>query len=244
MCVLEGPDLVEAALAAGCEFEALYVDQTVEGDVAGLVERAQRAGVRCFALAPSTVSAVADAVTPQPVLASVRFRPRGLEGLEAGGLILVLDDLHDPGNVGTAIRSADASGASAVVLTGHGVDPYNPKALRATAGSIFHLPVLVGELGDLCDWARGANVRTWASVVRGGLAPDEVDLGGAAAVVVGHEATGLDDAKVALCDGRLTIPMSGRAESLNAGVAASLVAFEAQRQRRGGRGSARSLGAP
>jgi TrmH family RNA methyltransferase len=201
--------------------------------------------VRVLELAPGVAARVADTVTPQPVLAAVRFSTSELSSLSAGGLVLVLDDLRDPGNVGTAIRSAEAAGAGAVVLTGQSVDPLNPKALRASAGAAFFIPIVTASLDELFAWCARQGVATFATVVRGGSPYESVDLSGAAAVLIGNEATGLAPEVVARCVEVLSIPMTGRGESLNAGVAASLVAFEAQRQRAaGGPGAARSLGAP
>jgi RNA methyltransferase, TrmH family len=232
-CVLEGPDLIEAALASGQEFEALYVDGAArEAErTSGLIEAAARSGVRCFTLAAGVVERVTDSQSPQSLVASVRFTPPALGELPLTGLALILHDVRDPGNAGTVIRSADAAGANAVILTGHSVDPYNPKTLRATAGSIFHLPVVVAELTASVAHLRAGGARTWAAVVRGGTPLAQVGLGGPAAVVLGNESSGLDDEALAVCDATLSIPMSGRSESLNVGVAASLVAFEAMRQR-------------
>jgi RNA methyltransferase, TrmH family len=233
VCVLEGPDLVEAAIDAGVEFEALYVDVAAKADSSAIIERATRAGIRVFALSPGVIERVADARTPQPVMAAVRFTGAPLASIGEGGPVVVLHDVKDPGNAGTIVRSADALGASAVVFTGDSVDPYNPKTLRATAGSIFHLPVVVSDLDSTLEYFTSRHVDTFATVVRGGEPLSEVDLRGAAAVVVGNESAGLDRASAAKCSRRLTIPMSGRSESLNAGVAASLILYEALRQRGG-----------
>lgn len=234
-CVLEGPDLVSSALDSGQEFEAIYLDEAAAGDevLAPVLARAERQGVRCFTLAPGVVERVADARTPQPVLAAVRFRPGSLSDLPVTGLTIVLHDVRDPGNCGTVIRSADAAGADGVILTGQSVDPFNPKTLRATAGSIFHLPVAVADLGDALDDLRRRGARVWAAIVSGGTPLAEVDLGGCSAVVIGNESEGLDASALAMCEETLSIPMVGRSESLNLGVAASLILFEALRQRGG-----------
>lgn len=235
VCVIEGPDLIEAALDSGVEFEALFVDAAaVERDASSvLVERARRAHVRVVALAPGVLQRVADAQTPQPVLATVHFALSELSALTVPGLVLVLDNVRDPGNAGTIIRSADAAGAVAVVLSGDCVDPFNPKTLRASAGSVFHLPLVVAPLESTLAHFAARGARTFATVVRGGTSYRMADLSGACVVVIGNEATGLDDEAVARCDEALSIPMTGRSESLNAGVAASMIAFEALHQRSG-----------
>lgn len=246
VCVIEGPDLVEAALDSGVEFETLFVDAAAIGrdDTSALVERVRGADVRVVALAPGVLQRVADAQTPQPVLATVHFAPGELAQLSAPGLVIVLDNVRDPGNAGTIIRSADAAGAVAVVLTGDCVDPFNPKTLRASAGSVFHLPLVVTSLEGALAHFKTHGVRTFATVVRGATPYREADLSGACVVVIGNESRGLDAQAVARCDESLSIPMAGRSESLNAAVAASLIAFEALHQRCGttSAGEPRSLG--
>jgi TrmH family RNA methyltransferase len=235
VCVIEGPDLIDAALEGGVPFEALFVDRDSlqRPDVADLVERAERAHVRVFTLAPGVLDKVADATTPQPVLATVHFSVGQLSVVQTTGMILVLDNLRDPGNAGTIIRSADAAGVSAIVLSGDCVDPFNPKTLRASAGSVFHVPLVLAPLETTLAYLRERGVRSFATVVSGATAYLDCDLSGACAVVVGNESAGLSAVNAALCDERMTIEMVGRTESLNAGVAASLIAFEALRQRRG-----------
>jgi RNA methyltransferase, TrmH family len=233
VCVLEGPDLVASALAAGVEFEAIYVDQahTSRHGSNELYEIAARHGVRVYSLTPGVLEKIADAATPQPVLAAVRLPVVEVGAIAAEGLVLVLHNVRDPGNAGTLIRSADAAGATAVVFTGHSVDPFNPKTLRATAGSIFHLPVAVGELESTLHSFTSRGARSFATVVRGGVDHRDLDYTKATVVVIGNEADGLDDESVALCDGAISIAMAGSSESLNAGVAGSLIAFEAMWRR-------------
>lgn len=222
---------MEAALASGVEFEAIYVDATALDvtSIQTLTQRAGDAGVRVFALSEGVVEKIADAQTPQPVLAAVRFEQPDVTSVAKAGLIVVLHELRDPGNVGTIIRSADAAGATAVVLTGQSVDPFNPKTLRASAGSIFHLPVLVASIDAALAYF--SDTQLLATVVRGGRSHREVDFSMPSVVVIGNEADGLDAATIERCATTISIPMDGRSESLNAGVAASLIAFEALWQR-------------
>ena len=235
VCVIEGPDLIAAALESRVPFEALFVDHDTRErpDVARLIERAESEGVRVFALAPGVLDKVADAITPQPVMAAVHFALTELSALRPTGLILVLDNLRDPGNAGTIIRSADAAGVDAVVLSGDCVDPFNPKTLRASAGSVFHVSLSMAPLQDTMAFLREHGVRSYATVLDAATPYLDCDLSGPCAVVIGNESAGLSQAAVSQCDQRMTIEMVGSAESLNAGVAASLIAFEALRQRRG-----------
>jgi len=232
-CVIEGPDLVFAALESGAAFEAIYLDagEASSPALTALVQRASDLGVRLFTLEPGVLAKVADARTPQPVLASVRFAPREVAAVACEGLILVAHDLKDPGNAGTIIRSADAAGVTAVIFTGQSVDPYNPKTLRATAGSIFHLDVCVAPLEATLTHFAGLGAQTFATVVRGTTSYRDVSFLTPTVVVIGNEADGLSADEIAACERSITIPMAGQSESLNAGVAASLIAFEALWQR-------------
>ncbi|HQT98954.1 MAG TPA: RNA methyltransferase [Acidimicrobiales bacterium] len=234
VCVIEGPDLVESALESGVEFEALYVSTDVaEGSRSPLVTRCLNAGVRVFALQPAVFSRVADTKTPQGLLATVRMPVATLAALERVTTLIVLCDVQDPGNAGTIIRSGDAAGVSAVVLCGQSVDPFNPKTLRASAGSVFHLPLVVCAFDDLVAFCAERKIQMVASLARHGLSPREVDLARASALLIGNEATGLAHEQIEACSLRVTIPMAGAAESLNAGVAGALLAFEALYQRQG-----------
>jgi TrmH family RNA methyltransferase len=229
VCVIEGPDLVRAALDAHAEFEAIYVDVNSAGAEAltSIAADAASRGVRVFSLAPGVLDRVADATTPQPVVAAIRLPLSELSSVPADSFVMVLHDVRDPGNAGTLIRSADATGSGGVIFTGTSVDPFNPKTLRATAGSIFRVPVAVAPLEDTLTSFRARGTTTLASVVRGGRNFREVDFSQPTLVVVGNEADGLDAASIALCDDAISIDMVGTSESLNAGVAGSLIAFEA-----------------
>lgn len=222
-----------AALESGAQFEAIYVDENEASSpgLMALTNKANDLGVRVFALENGVLAKVADAQTPQPVLAAVRFASKDVESIACRGLILVVHDLKDPGNAGTIIRSADAARTSAVIFTGQSVDPYNPKTLRATAGSIFHLDVCVATLDATLAHFSSLGAQTLATVVRGGTSHRDVKFTTATVVVIGNEAAGLSKEVIAKCDRSISIPMAGRSESLNAGVAASLIAFEALWQR-------------
>ena len=177
---------------------------------------------------------VADAVTPQPVAAVVRCVDVDLESLRDASLVVVCVDVRDPGNAGTILRSAEASGAEGVIFCQGSVDVYNPKTVRASAGSLFHVPVVIGGdpvkvLETSADWG----LRRLGTVARGGVDYSSADLTGHVAFVLGNEAHGLDPAVAGHLDEKVTIPMAGRGESLNVGMAAAVLCFEAARQRRG-----------
>jgi TrmH family RNA methyltransferase len=155
---------------------------------------------------------------------------------------MVLVDVRDPGNAGTVLRAADASGATAVLFAADSVDPYNPKTVRASAGSLFHIPFAVrDDPVAVADELSAAGFRTLATVVRQGDDYAGFDWTVPSAVFLGNESAGLDEALCQRLDGALAIPMEGRAESLNVGVASAVVGFEAARQRRAGGAGARSI---
>jgi len=233
--VVEGAELLSVALAAGAAVEAVYV--APEGaDAPAVVEVTDRVladGGRVFDLAPGVMERVASTVTPQPLLAVVSYTPTPLDRLADATLVVVCVDVRDPGNLGTVIRSADAAGADAVVCCDGTVDPTNPKCVRATAGSLFHVPVVEGGgAEDAIGALSRLGLTTVATVVRGGTDYAAFDWTGPVALVLGNEAGGLDGGLVGTLDAGVTIPMAGRAESLNVGVSAAVLCFEALRQRR------------
>ena len=228
--MLEGTKVISEALDAGVALEAVFV---APGDdsINPLLQRALDAGVRVHALQPGLIERVADTVTPQPVMAIAPWVDVPLDAVRGADFVVVCVDLRDPGNAGTVLRSAEAAGASAVVFCDGSVDVFNPKTVRASAGSLFHVPVVSGGavedvLGTLGAWG----VRRLGTAARDGDAYDEVDLTVPVAIVLGNEAHGLPDG-IPL-DANVTIPMAGTGESLNVGMAAAVLCFEVARQRR------------
>lgn len=175
---------------------------------------------------------MADTVTPQGIIAVVRQTPTSVRDIFAAfpRLIAICEEVRDPGNLGTIIRAADAAGADAVVLTGRTVDPYNPKVVRATTGSLFHLPVSVGgELEDVVERAHAAGLTVLAADVKGDdllQARAEGVLAQPTAWLFGNEARGLEEPALELADHVLKLPIFGRAESLNLATAASVCLYE------------------
>jgi RNA methyltransferase, TrmH family len=231
--VAEGAELLRTALRAGTAIESVYLAPEGATDplTRATCDQALAAGARLFALAPGVLERVADTVTPQPVLTVLPM----MEEVEvtSGDLIVVLVDVRDPGNAGTVLRTADASGVSSVIFSGESVDPYNPKTVRASAGSLFHVPFRVQP--DTMELARSLSergYRTLATVVRQGDDYAALDWSIPTALFLGNEAAGLGPDVLEAIGGAVAIPMAGRAESLNVGVAAAVLCFEALRQRR------------
>ena len=222
----EGPNLVEAALRRGLVGEVFATEEArhkfgamLDGaPVSVVTERAAKA----LSDTVSPVGLVAVCTLPETSLSDVlAARPR---------LVLVAVAVSEPGNAGTLIRLADAMGADAVVLAGHGVDPYNGKCLRASAGSIFSLPVLeVTDTEDLIAALQGIGVRVLATTLDGETSLDHVELAGPTAWLFGPEAHGLSSDVAALADVRVQIPMRGGAESLNVAAAAAICMYQSAR---------------
>ncbi|MHB8682044.1 MAG: TrmH family RNA methyltransferase [Acidimicrobiales bacterium] len=230
--VLEGAKLLGAALDSGAEIESVYVDPAAGEAAAALVERAFGAGARVFELAPGVLERVADTVTPQPLLTVVRTPSWSLDDIGSGGFVVVCVDVRDPGNAGAVIRAADAAGADAVVCCEGTADPWNPKTVRASAGSVLHLPVVAaGEPAAVLEALGGRGLRRMAAATRGGVPHSAADLTVPLALVLGNEASGLPAGLRDVVDAELTIPMAGRAESLNVATAAAVLCFEVRRQR-------------
>ncbi len=247
--VAEGAELIRCALDAGAPIESVYVAPAGAEDRATqeVCRRATAAGARVFPLAAGVLERVADTVTPQPVLAVLPMLdepPAGADvwSARAGSLIVVLVDVRDPGNAGTVLRAADASGSTAVIYAGDSVDPYNPKTVRSSAGSLFHVPLAVrADPTELSAELSAAGFRTLAAVVGHGEDYAALDWSVPTALFLGNESAGLDPTLRARLGGALVIPMAGRAESLNVGVAGAVICFEAFRQRRGGGPGPRSI---
>ena len=233
--VAEGAKLVAAAFEAGSAVEGVYVaaEALDAPALAPVLDLAAAAGVRVHQLAPGVLERVADTVTPQPVLAVVPMPEATLGDLAGAGFAVVCVDVRDPGNTGAVIRLADAAGADGVVCCEGTADPFNPKTVRASAGSVLHLPVVVG--GDAAETLRvlgDQGMARVAAVVRDGTPYTDLDeLAGPIALVLGNEAAGLPAAVTGLIDAAATIPMGGRAESLNVAMAAAVLCFEVRRRR-------------
>lgn len=245
--MVEGAELLTTALDAGLPVESVYVapgGRSIPA-IAGALQRAFATGARVFDLAPGVLERLADTVTPQPVVAVVGFIPASLTTLERSSLVLVCADVRDPGNAGTMIRTADAAGVDAVVCCDGTVDPTNPKTVRASAGSLFHVPLVVGgEATAVLDRLRTWGLSAVGAEVRGGVDYTRFDWRCRVALVVGNEASGLDSAVRSRLDHRVSIPMAGRAESLNVSVSAAVLCFEALRQRRSDACPGGDLGGP
>jgi TrmH family RNA methyltransferase len=229
--VVEGLRGVTSALDHGATLEVVYFGPDAHVAFAPLRDRVEALGVPWRSLKEGVLERLGSTVTPQPVLAVARKPEPTLDALARPGLVLVGDELTDPGNVGTLLRSAEASGAAAFVLGAGSVDAYNPKVVRASAGAVFGVPVMeewsavealdaLGELGrQRLGAVAGSGAPYWA-----------IDFTRPTAVVLGNEAHGLSPQARERLDGVVTVPIAPASESLNVAMAGTVLCFEAARQ--------------
>jgi RNA methyltransferase, TrmH family len=225
---------VGEALATGAPVTSLMIDSS-KGSYEELSSLARRRKVQVMEVSPRVMNAISGATTPPGILAVCEYvdlDPRLLleRPLE---LVVVLAGVRDPGNAGTIIRSASAVGADALFLGDETVDVYNPKVIRATAGAVFHLPLSRNvEVPWLLEDLERRGFRRLAADPKGEVVYDQVDMRNKIALILGNEASGVDPVVAEAVDARVAIPMKGGLDSLNVGMAAAVLLFEAARQRR------------
>jgi TrmH family RNA methyltransferase len=236
--LVEGPQSVAEALTYRPELVVeLYATPTALERYTDIAQTAVDAGVDVEFVTEQVLETMADTVTPQGIVAVCHQFPASIKELlrapvddRGARLVAILEEVRDPGNAGTIIRAADAAGADAVILSGRSVDLYNPKVVRATTGSLFHLPIAVGVgLDVVLERARTAGLQVLAADVKGEdllAAREEGALGLPTAWLFGNEARGLSDEQLALADRVITVPIYGRAESMNLATAASVCLYE------------------
>lgn len=184
-------------------------------------------------VAPAVFEHISDTSTPQGVLAVVRQCQYSREDIFNGDHILVLDNLQDPGNLGTVFRTAEAAGVTGIIMSRDTVDIYNPKTIRSTMGAVFRMPfIYVENLPESIAELQSKGVRVYAAHLDGKRFYDEEDYRGGTAFLIGNEGNGLRQEVAECADTWIRIPMEGQAESLNAAVAAAVLMFEVSRQRR------------
>lgn len=232
----EGIRSVGQALEAGAPIaEVIYSAGVFRLPGGGeLMDRVFKAGLRTVEISESLFKHVSDTENPQPVMAVIDIRDCTLDDLpEAQDMLLVIADaIQDPGNLGTIIRTADAAGAKAVLLLKGTADPYSPKAVRSTMGSIFSIPVMVQcNTEELFCRLRERGVRLIAASPEGGTAYWDADFRGSIAIIIGNEANGISETAREYSDLCVALPMNGRAESLNAAVACGILLYKALEQR-------------
>jgi TrmH family RNA methyltransferase len=238
----EGPQAVEAALTRGGVVSQLFITAAARARHADLADQATRQGAQVLAVSGEVMAELAQTITPQGVLAVCRYIDIPLARLAASGprLVVILVNVRDPGNAGTVLRTADAAGADGVIFSDASVDPYNSKCVRATAGSLFHLPLVAGvPVAGAVSAMREAGLRILAADGRASRSLDETGpgepgslLGRPTAWMFGNEAWGLPAGLLALADDAVAVPIYGKAESLNLAAAAAVCLYASARAAR------------
>ncbi|MGL4340735.1 MAG: TrmH family RNA methyltransferase [Rhodoglobus sp.] len=231
--LVEGPQVVSEALRYRPELlVGLYATPTAIERYPVIVQAASQAGIAVVLAAEAVIGVMADTVTPQGIVGVCRQFSSSVKEILAADprLIVILEEVSDPGNAGTIIRAADAAGADAVIMTGRSVDVYNPKVVRATTGSLFHIPVAVGvELGEVIDQVSAVDVQVIAADIKGADLLSERAAGVLSrptAWLFGNEARGLSKEDLDRADRAITVPLYGHAESMNLATAASVCLYE------------------
>ena len=228
----EGLRTAEEAVAYKA-VETLFYIATDDDRTMRLLEDAAMQNIKLVCVNENVMKKIADTETPQGIIAVCKMRQPKLETLLAGGkMLLVLDRVGDPGNIGTMLRTADAAGIGGLVLLKGCADIYAPKTVRSSMGSLFHIPVLSGvSEQEFVSAAKKAGYDLLVTCLDGADNLYKADLSGRIAFVMGNEAGGVSETLLEKADKRVYIPMAGRAESLNVAMAAGIVMFEALRRK-------------
>ena len=224
---VEGTRLIEDALAAGVRPDYALFTGREDDRRRRLLRRLAERGVEAIEVSRAVMAACSEAETPPGLLAVVPF-PH-LEPPPRPTLLLIADALRDPGNLGTLLRSAAASGVDAVLLAPETVDAFNPKVVRGAMGAHFRIPIVAADWEHIASRVLGMQV--WVAAAGAQAVYTQVDWTKPCALIVGGEAEGAGEPAAKLATGRVRIPLARGVESLNAGVAASVILFEAARQR-------------
>ena len=233
--VIEGFREIRRALEGPVEIVDIFTcpELYLGGNEVALVAAAAVQGARVWPVAEGPFRKASYRDRPEGLLAVARQFPTGLDELQVGpaSLLLVVEAIEKPGNLGTMLRAAEAAGAAGVIVCDAATDPFNPNVVRASLGTLFSVPLGVGTTSDTIVWLRDRGFRTVATTPSATLPHWQANLTGPVALVVGSEQYGLSAEWLASADERVVIPMPGSVDSLNAAVAAAVVLFEAVRQR-------------
>jgi RNA methyltransferase, TrmH family len=235
LCAIEGVRLLEEAIRSGLRFRAVFFRQSSLGLADRLLPQIA-AQVETVLLPNEVFDSAVATETPQGVAALAKLRSFSLDDVlrPYQPLVLVLTGIQDPGNLGTMLRSAEAFSASGVLLGEGTVNPFNSKAVRASTGSVFRVPVVRIKLEEVIPRLRHAGLRLLATSSHSGRPADQANLACPVVFFIGNEGSGLPRELISQMDETITVPHPGRVESLNAAVAASVLLYEAVRQRGAG----------
>ena len=223
--VLEGLRICKDANENGIRFDKLIISDSAYLKFEEEVKLYSENSTECFKIPDNLFKKISDTSSPQGIIAIAKISQTDSAKLNSKGRYIALENLQDPSNLGAISRTAEALGVSGIILFGGGCDPFSPKVLRASMGTLLRMPIIITK--DFFSEARELKLKTYACVVdNDALSVNNLELTDGCVFLIGNEANGLTEKTKALSDYCVTIPMKGRAESLNAAVAASIVMWE------------------
>lgn len=227
--LVEGIKSVEEVINSPYTLDSILYSEKMDGKIDSIIEGLNHSNVKIYKVKHEILKNLCSTENPQGILAVVNIKDFKVDTLKDGFYVLV-DRVQDPGNIGTIIRSAHASGAKGIILTKGSVDIFNDKALRSTMGSAFHMPIIEDD-GEILPYLKLKGYKFLVSSLQSDRDFFEVDLKGNLVICVGNEGNGVSDYIYDLGDIKVKIPMPGGAESLNVAVASSIMMFEIVRQK-------------
>jgi TrmH family RNA methyltransferase len=234
--LIEGPHLVEMAIASGIQINKVFLTKSfsTRTETQKLLRKISKKNREIFKVTELLLNKLADTENPQGIVAVVTYKPSLIDELSLINkpLIVLIDGVQDPGNLGTILRISDAAGADAVIILPGTCNAFMPKTIRATAGSIFNIPIIYAEQAPLLKWLRDRNIQLAITSPDQEESLFDVNLTKPTAFVFGNEAHGVSEQIRKAGDLFLSIPIYGKAESLNVATAAGVCLYEAARQRR------------
>jgi len=227
--LIEGPHLLEMALSQGIEIKEVFFTE----DFAKRYKELLKGLLKSYEITPTILKRLSETKTPQGVVAVVEIHKKTLKelALKNNPLLVAIDGVSEPGNMGSIIRVSDASGSGGVIVLRGSCEPFSPKSIRASQGSVFNIPIVKAEREEFIEWARLFNIKLIATHQRAEPSIYDIDLRGAVALIFGNESHGISKELSEASSAVARIPIIGHAESLNVGHTAAICLYEAVRQR-------------
>lgn len=222
--VLEGLRICLDAKENGIEFDKLIISETAQSKYCDVLKNLFENSKECYKIPDSLFKKISDTSSPQGIIALAKI-PQKLNKINPKGRYVALENVNDPSNLGAVSRTAEALGVDGIILSVDGCDPYSPKSLRSSMGTLLRMPVIIFD--DFCEGIKNSGLKSFACVVDKDAQPiTDTKFCNGCVVMIGNEANGLTDTAKQIADGLITIQMSGKAESLNASVAAAISIWE------------------
>lgn len=223
--VLEGLRIAEDAIDNGIRFDKLIISNTAAEKHFGFMPEFSANSEECYKIPDSLFTKISDTKNPQGIIAVCKIPQNGVAEINKEGRYIALENMADPSNLGAVSRTAEALGLDGIILSGAGCDPYSPKVLRASMGTVLRMPIFI--LKDFVSEIKATGLLTFATVVdKSADSIKSAEFSDGSVLIIGNEANGITDEMKAAADYKITIPMSGKAESLNAAAAAAIAMWE------------------